>query len=94
MRLYQPINTSIEEEPTHSITTSGQATEGAPCQPLPWEEEPDHVQINDWDDEAKVEAAVANEKELAKVQQENREAPAKTGIHSEKVSHDAMCQSL
>jgi hypothetical protein len=66
MRLHQPINTSIEEEPTHNIASSSQATEGAPRQPLPWEEEPDHVQIDDWDDEAEEEAA-ADEEELAKV---------------------------
>jgi hypothetical protein len=34
MRLHQLINTSAEPEPSHSIATSSQATEGAPCQPL------------------------------------------------------------
>jgi hypothetical protein len=61
MRLHQPINTSTEAEPSHSIATSSQATEGAPRQPLPWEEELDHVQIDDWDDEAKEEETTAEE---------------------------------
>jgi hypothetical protein len=70
MCLHQPINTSNEVEPSHNITTSSQAAEGAPCQPLPWEEEPDHVQIDDWNDEAEEEEAAAEEEELARVQQE------------------------
>jgi hypothetical protein len=83
MPLHQPINTSTEAEPSHSISTSSQATTGAPRQPLLWApspvhtlpgtEEPDHVQIDDWDDEAKEEeeeAAAAEEEELVRVQQE------------------------
>jgi hypothetical protein len=70
MHLHQPIDTSTKPEPSHSIGTSSQATKGAPRQPLPWEEEPDHVPINDWDDEDKEEAATAEEEELARVQQE------------------------
>jgi hypothetical protein len=53
MHLHQPINTSTEAEPSHDIATSSQAARGAPCQPLPQEEEPDHVQIDDWDDKLK-----------------------------------------
>jgi hypothetical protein len=83
MPLHQPINTSTEAEPSHDIATSSQATTGAPRQPLLWApspvhtlpgtEEPDHVQIDDWDDEAKEEeeaAAAAEEEELVRVQQE------------------------
>jgi hypothetical protein len=83
MPLHQPINTSTEAEPSHSIATSSQATTGAPRQPLlrapspvhtlPGTEESDHVQIDDWDDEAKEEeeaAAAAEEEELVRVQQE------------------------
>jgi hypothetical protein len=84
MPLHQPINTSTEAEPSHSIATSSQATTGAPRQPLLWApspvhtlpgtEEPDHVQIDDWDDEVKEEeeaaAAAAEEEELVRVQQE------------------------
>jgi hypothetical protein len=33
----------------------------------PQEEEPDHVQIDDWADEAEEEAAAAGEEELARV---------------------------
>jgi hypothetical protein len=33
-------------------------------------DEPNHVQIDDWDDEAEEEAAAAEEEELARVQQE------------------------
>jgi hypothetical protein len=35
-----------------------------------WVEEPDHVQIDDWDDEAEEEAVIVEEEELARVQQE------------------------
>jgi hypothetical protein len=66
MCLRQPINTSTEAEPSHRIATSSQATEGAPRQPLPWEE-PDHVQIDNLDDEAKEEEAAAEEEELVRV---------------------------
>jgi hypothetical protein len=69
MHLHQPNNTSTEVEPSHSIATSSQATEGAPRQPLPQEEDADHVQIDDWDDETE-EEAVAEEEELARVKQE------------------------
>jgi hypothetical protein len=68
MCLHQPINTSTEVEPSHSIATSSQATEGALCQPLLQEEEPDLIQINDW--EGKAEEEAAEEEELARVQQE------------------------
>jgi hypothetical protein len=37
---------------------------------LPGGEEPNHVQINDWNDEAEEEAVVVEEEELARVQQE------------------------
>jgi hypothetical protein len=67
MRLHQPINTSTEEEPNHSIATSSQAVERDPRQPPPREEEPDHVQIDDWDDEAEEEAATVEKEELARV---------------------------
>jgi hypothetical protein len=70
MRLHQPINTSTEAEPNHNITTSTQAAEGDPHQSLLWVEEPDHVQIDDWDDEAEEEAVIVEEEELARVQQE------------------------
>jgi hypothetical protein len=80
MRLHQPINTSIEVEPSHNTATSSQATTGAPRQPLPQapspmhtmlvNEEPDHVQIDKWDDEAEEEAEAVEEEELARVQQE------------------------
>jgi hypothetical protein len=71
MCLHQPINTSTEVEPSHSIATSSQATEGALCQPLLQEEEPDLIQINDWEDKVEDEAAAAaEEEELARVQQE------------------------
>jgi hypothetical protein len=70
MRLHQSINTSTEAEPSHNIATPSQAVEQDPHQPPPWEEEPDHVQIDDWDDEAEEEAAAAEEEELARVQQE------------------------
>jgi hypothetical protein len=70
MRLHQPINTSTIAEPSHNIATPSQAAERDPHQPPPREEEPDHVQIDDWDDEAEKEAAAAEEEELARVQQE------------------------
>jgi hypothetical protein len=70
LRLHQPINTSTEAEPSHSIATSSQTAEGAPYQPLPREEEPHHIQIDDWDDEAEEEAAAVEEEALARVQQE------------------------
>jgi hypothetical protein len=70
MRLHQPINTSTEAEPSHNITTSSQATEGAPHQPLPREEEPDHVQIDDRENEDEKEASATEEEELARVQQD------------------------
>jgi hypothetical protein len=67
MRLHQPINKSTKVEPSHSIATSSQANEGAPPQPLRHDEEHDHVQIDDWDDEAEEEAAAVEEEELTKV---------------------------
>jgi hypothetical protein len=80
VHLHQSINISTKAEPSHSTTTSIQATAGAPRQPLSWapspihtspgSEEPDHVQIDDWDDEAEEDAATTEEEELAKVQQE------------------------
>jgi hypothetical protein len=70
MRLHQPIHTSAEAKPNHSVDTLSQATKQDSCQPPPWEEEPDHVQINDWDNEAKEEAATVKEEEQARVQQE------------------------
>jgi hypothetical protein len=70
MHLHQPMNTSVEAEPSHSIATSSQATEWDLCQPPPQEEELDHVQIGDWDKEAKEQEATAKEEELARVQQE------------------------
>jgi hypothetical protein len=72
--LHQPINTSTTtEESSHSNATTSQATTGAPHQsfpraPRPEDGEPDRIQIDDWDDEAKEEAAVAEEEELAIVQ--------------------------
>jgi hypothetical protein len=63
MRLHQPMTTSAEAEPSHSIATSSQATERDLHQSLPQEEELDHVQFGDWDEEAE-------EEELARVQQE------------------------
>jgi hypothetical protein len=45
MRLHQPMNTSAEAEPSHSIATSSQGTERDLRQPPPQEEELDHVQI-------------------------------------------------
>jgi hypothetical protein len=66
VHLHQPINTSTEAESSHNTATSSQATTGAPRQPLPQapspmhtmpvNEEPDHVQIDKWDDEAEEEA--------------------------------------
>jgi hypothetical protein len=80
MHLHLLINTSIEAEPSHSTATSNQAIAGAPHQPLPQPpspiralagtDEPDHVQINNWDDEAEEEATSAEEEELVRVQQE------------------------
>jgi hypothetical protein len=35
-----------------------------------WEEEPDHVPIDDWDDEATEEEVAVEEEELARVQHE------------------------
>jgi hypothetical protein len=70
MHLHQLINTSTKAEPSHSISTSSQAIERDPRQPPPREEERDHVQIDDWDNEPEEEAVVAEEEELAKVQQE------------------------
>jgi hypothetical protein len=65
MRLHQPINTSTEAKPSYSFATSSQATGGAPHQPLLQEEEPDHIQVDDWDNEADEEAA-AGEEDLAR----------------------------
>jgi hypothetical protein len=70
MCLDQPINTSTEVEPSHIISTSNQAAERDLHQPPPQEEESDHVQIDDWDNEAKEEATTSAEEELARVQQE------------------------
>jgi hypothetical protein len=52
----------------------------APCQSLPWAPSPihtlpvdteiDHIQINEWDEEAEEEAAATKEEELARDQQE------------------------
>jgi hypothetical protein len=70
MRLHQPMNTSAEAEPSHSITTSSQATERDLRQPPPQEEELDHVQIGDWDEEVEEEEAASEKEELARVQQE------------------------
>jgi hypothetical protein len=80
VHLYQPINTSTEAESSHNTATSSQATIGAPCQPLPQVpspihtlpggEETNHVQINDWNDEAEEEAVAVEEEELARVQKE------------------------
>jgi hypothetical protein len=63
MHLHQPMNTSAEADPSHSIATSSQATERDLHQSLPQEEELDHVQISDWDEEVE-------EEELARVQPE------------------------
>jgi hypothetical protein len=71
MCLHQPINTSTEAEPSHSIITSSQAAKGAPHQPLLCKEDPDHIQIDDWNYEAEEEEeVVVEEEELARVQQE------------------------
>jgi hypothetical protein len=70
MCLYQPMNTSIEAEPSHNIATSSQATERDLCQPPPQKEELDHVQIGDQDEEPEEEEAALEEEELARVQQE------------------------
>jgi hypothetical protein len=40
------------------------------CRPPLHEEELDHIEIGDWDKEAKEEEAAAEEEELARVQQE------------------------
>jgi hypothetical protein len=70
MCLHQPINTSTKVKPSHIIATSSQAAERDLHQPPPQEEEPDHVQIDDWDNEAEEEAGTSAEEELARVQQE------------------------
>jgi hypothetical protein len=70
MHLHQPIITSTEAEPSHNIATPSQAIELDSHQPPPWEEEPDHVQIDDWDDKAEEEETPVEEEELARVQQE------------------------
>jgi hypothetical protein len=62
------MNTSAEAEPSHSITTSSQATEWDLHQPPPREEELDHVQVDYWDKEAEEEEAEAEEDELDRVQ--------------------------
>jgi hypothetical protein len=67
MSLHQPINTSTKAKPSGIIATSSQAAEGAPRQPLPREEETDHVQINEWDDEDEEEAVATEGEELARV---------------------------
>jgi hypothetical protein len=61
MCLHQPVNTSANAEPSHNIATSSQATERDLCQPPPQEGEPDHIQIDDWDDEDEEEVAIAEE---------------------------------
>jgi hypothetical protein len=82
VHLHQQINTSTTvAEPSHDAATSSQATAGAPRQSFLWAPSPihtllgdaelDHVQIDDWDDEAEEEASAATEEEeLARVQQE------------------------
>jgi hypothetical protein len=67
MHLQQPMNTSSEALPSHSIATSRQATERDLRQPPPQEVELDHIQICDWDEEAEEEAA-AKEEDIARVQ--------------------------
>jgi hypothetical protein len=81
VHLHQPINTTTTiAEPSYDTATSSQATVGAPRQSLSRAPSPihillanakiDHIQINDWDEEAEEEAAAAAEEELAGVQQE------------------------
>jgi hypothetical protein len=70
MHLHQPMNTSAEAQPSHSIATSSQGTERDLCQPPLQEEGLDHIQIGDWDEETEEEAAAAEEEELARVQHE------------------------
>jgi hypothetical protein len=94
MCLHQPINTSTEAEPSHTIATSSQANEGAPCQPLPQEEEPDHVQIDDWEDKAKEEAAVVEEEEQARVQLEIKRLRQEQNIKRERARFSEMQYNL
>jgi hypothetical protein len=78
--LHQPITISTAAESSHDATTSSQAIKGASCQSLPQAPSPihtlpgdmdlDHIQIDDWDEEAKEETATVEEEELARVQQE------------------------
>jgi hypothetical protein len=72
--LHQPITASTTAaESSHNNATTSQATTGAPHQsfpraPTPEDTEPDHIQIDDWDDEVEEETIAAEEEELARVQ--------------------------
>jgi hypothetical protein len=76
VHLHLPINTSTTiAEPSHNTATSSQAIARALRLPLSWapslihmlpgDVEPDHVQIDDWDNEVEEEVVVAEEEELA-----------------------------